>query len=371
MAAAKTKKTTKKKGATKTAKKKQADPPSGNNGMVELPGGVRGMPVSGQGGAKGAVSAVLPRTALKIIKGFNPRANLGDVQGLADNIKRDGLLHALVVRPTKGQKGSYDVVAGERRLRAVHLLGWKEVLCTIRPDLEGDDDRSQALAVAENSEDNRNNLNAIEIGRVVTRLSKKGWSIQKLAQECGLHPQKVRRCVSLMQAPKDVQVKVEKGELGMVAGLELSKLDAKTREKIKNALSENPSAPEIKRAAKKAARESGATEKAGSKSKRLTGQTRDAALRAWQGSRAKHSMISYLANLLHTSKKEDIGHVDYLEIRGALAYALWDRGELDGIHLPSYDPKDLTASKDKKVLAKFNAVVEAESGNYEPEDDDE
>ena len=53
--------------------------------------------------------------------GKRHRRELGNLDSLAANIERDGLLHPVVIKPD-GQ-----LVAGERRLRACQALGWKEI----------------------------------------------------------------------------------------------------------------------------------------------------------------------------------------------------------------------------------------------------
>lgn len=58
------------------------------------------------------------------------RRDMGDLAGLADSIKRVGLLHPIVV--TEGDV----LVAGERRLRACESLGWTRIPCRVVPDLD-------------------------------------------------------------------------------------------------------------------------------------------------------------------------------------------------------------------------------------------
>lgn len=60
-----------------------------------------------------------------IIIGERVRKDMGDLQGLADSIKRHGLLHPIVVKPD----GS--LIAGHRRIEAVKLLGWTEIQETV------------------------------------------------------------------------------------------------------------------------------------------------------------------------------------------------------------------------------------------------
>ena len=60
-----------------------------------------------------------------IIVGTRRRKNLGDIQSLADSIAAIGLLHPPVVTP------DHRLIAGERRLAAVRLLGWTETPVTV------------------------------------------------------------------------------------------------------------------------------------------------------------------------------------------------------------------------------------------------
>ncbi len=64
----------------------------------------------------------LPITKIKVRNRY--RRDLGDLAGLAASIKEIGLLHPIVVR-SDGR-----LIAGERRLQACKLLGWKTVPVT-------------------------------------------------------------------------------------------------------------------------------------------------------------------------------------------------------------------------------------------------
>lgn len=61
------------------------------------------------------------RPVASISVGERHRKEMGDLQGLAESIRRLGLLQPLCITP------SGELIAGERRLRAVKLLGWQEV----------------------------------------------------------------------------------------------------------------------------------------------------------------------------------------------------------------------------------------------------
>jgi len=307
---------------------------------------------------------------ISIVKGFNPRALVGDIEVLADSIKKDGLISPVCVRPEEGKPSKFLLVCGERRLRAVQLLGWESIPCVIRQDLEGDDLKAKAVAVAENSDDARYNLNSIEIGRVVKELVEAGWTISRIAQETGFHSQKIRRCQTLMEAPKDVQLKVEAGEMSMVAGLELARLDPHIRKKIQDSLHPSISAAEIKKLGKVAAKSekevvTGSEKDKGKSAKYLKGKQRDAALVVWRPSKEKQGRLQEVAHVIHSATKEDEGYSQYHELRGIAATLLWDRNEL----ATPYPPTTMPESEDnvaaaKAELKKYNELIEIEAKKY-------
>jgi ParB/RepB/Spo0J family partition protein len=320
---------------------------------------------------KAIVMTELPRKAIKIVKNFNPRSFLGDVEFLAESIKRDGLINPVTVRPESGKQGSFLLVAGERRLRALDMLNCDVVPVTIRVDLEGNDEKARAVAVAENSEDGRINLNPIEIGRVAHELRDAGWSVARIAQETTVHPQKVRRCIDLMEAPKDVQQKVESGELAMIAGLELAHADDATRKAIKDQLQPGMSASAIKKLVKSAAKADGTkapTKKdsaAKYSAKHQKGKVRDAALVVWKSGKAKQAAIQELGHLIHTASAEEKEYALFHELRGMFAYALWDRGDFEAPYAPTLDPSsedDVKAAK--AALKEFEEAVASESAKH-------
>ena len=90
---------------------------------------------------------------------------------LADSIRRHGILQPLSVRRVGN---SYELIAGERRLRAGVLAGLSEIPCII---MSMDEEESGAAALIENLQ--RQNLDFIEEARGIARLMEKG----KLSQE--------------------------------------------------------------------------------------------------------------------------------------------------------------------------------------------
>ena len=96
--------------------------------------------------------------------------NINAITKLADSIRRYGLLQPLCVREIKNAAGSvaYELVAGERRLRACKMLGMTHVPCII---ISANDGESAELALVENII--RENLNMFEQAKAFSALATK------------------------------------------------------------------------------------------------------------------------------------------------------------------------------------------------------
>lgn len=315
------------------------------------------------------ISAQIRLNQIKVIKDFNPRTSIGDIESLSRSIKTDGLLSALVVRPS-AKDATFELIAGERRFRALESLEWKEpVPVLIRTDLVGDDDRALAVAVAENSEDGRSNLNVVELGLVCDGFAKKGWAVSRIANECGIHAQKVRRVLEVMSQPKAVRDKLASGVLSLNAGLELAKLDDKTRDDVVKAMEEGgaSSAADIKRLRKQVQTEASIEEAATESPKTARGATPKRVATAWRGSREKQAMLQTLSAKL-SGLERDEGNADFLEARAMVSVLLWDRGDLQILALPAEDAPDAAS---KKALKVFWAIVAQEAARASSSDDAE
>lgn len=102
-------------------------------------------------------------------KAFSDRA----LSTLADSIKRHGVLQPLLVRK---QGDEYELIAGERRLRAASMAGIDKVPCIIR---EADPTHSAELAIIENLQ--REDLNMFEEAEAIRALIEKCGMTQEMA----------------------------------------------------------------------------------------------------------------------------------------------------------------------------------------------
>ena len=108
-------------------------------------------------------------------KVFQPEA----LQELAESIRRHGILQPLSVRRTEG---GYELIAGERRLRAAQMVGLNEIPCIV---MNMDDRESSLAAMVENLQ--RQDLDFVEEARGLSLLMEK-WSMsqEQLAKLLGL-----------------------------------------------------------------------------------------------------------------------------------------------------------------------------------------
>lgn len=305
---------------------------------------------------------------IMLIKGFTPRADPGDFSALAKRIQTEGLLAPLLVRPS-GTKGRFEVVAGERRYLALKALGRTDpVPCLIRLDLVGHDDRALAAALADNGVGGRSTLTAVEIGHAATRLRDRGWTTLRIVRESGLPERDIRRALSLIEQPEDVQALVSAGRITLDVGLELGMLGSDVRESIKHKLTIETSVDRVRVLGRAEERKQQATRKPAGASAALPQPKVARASRSssWRKLGEKHALLGELCALLDSASADQIGTPDYHEIRAMIGLLLWDRCDRPTAYMPDLEP-----SKDSKHyvaqmkdLTGFNAVVKAEAALY-------
>jgi ParB family chromosome partitioning protein len=141
---------------------------------------------------------------------LQPRKNFdeGELSELRLSIRENGLLQPLVVRP----RGSgYELVAGERRLRAMQSLGWREAPAHVR-DL--DDQSVLTLALIENLQ--RADLNPIEEAEGYQELiARFELTQQQVADAVGRERSTVANMLRLLALPDAVRALVREGDLSL------------------------------------------------------------------------------------------------------------------------------------------------------------
>jgi len=142
-----------------------------------------------------------------IVAGNNDRQHFdaNALSELARSIREHGLAQPPTLRPVPG---GYEIVAGERRVRAMRdILGWQTIPAIVR---EMDDEQAAAIMLAENT--SRADLNPVEEARAYrARLDRFGWEIERVAEVAGVSRQRVQDRLALLSLADDIQHYVRTG----------------------------------------------------------------------------------------------------------------------------------------------------------------
>lgn len=140
---------------------------------------------------------------------YQPRKDFADSElaELAESVKQNGLLQPVLVR-RKGD-GFFELIAGERRLRAVKLAGMKSIPAIVRNSSDG---QAMELALVENLQ--RKDLNPMEAARAYHRLLQEfGFTQDTVAQRIGKDRSSIANIARLLNLPNEIQQLVESGLL--------------------------------------------------------------------------------------------------------------------------------------------------------------
>jgi ParB family chromosome partitioning protein len=142
---------------------------------------------------------------------FQPRQQFDDeaLSGLAASIAEKGVLEPVLVRPTPGQEGKFQIIAGERRWRAAQKAQLHEIPVIVRgfSDLE-----AMEIAIIENL--HREDLTALEEADAYQRLIDEfGHTQERLAQAISKSRSHVANTLRLLALPDTVKARIRAGEL--------------------------------------------------------------------------------------------------------------------------------------------------------------
>ncbi|MGB4400142.1 MAG: ParB/RepB/Spo0J family partition protein [Daejeonella sp.] len=175
----------------------------------DLQEGDRKQQISNESTSLGSISFV--KINQVEVNPFQPRTDFDKeaLQDLADSIKLQGLIQPITVR--KAGQNSYQLISGERRLRASKLAGLEEIPAYVRT---ANDQQMLEMALIENIQ--RENLNAIEVA----------LSFQRMIDECNLKQEELGSRVSknrstvtnylrLLKLPPAIQAAIRDKEISM------------------------------------------------------------------------------------------------------------------------------------------------------------
>src|SRR3954467_3878477 len=138
-----------------------------------------------------------------------PRSSFDETKlsELAEAIHARGVLQPIVVRPLAG--GRYELVAGERRLRAGRIAGIQLMPAMLR---QTDDWERRDIALAENMA--RQNLNAVEEARACAMLvDDLGLTKEEVGKRVGRSRVAISNLIRLLALPEDTLELIETGHL--------------------------------------------------------------------------------------------------------------------------------------------------------------
>lgn len=148
---------------------------------------------------------------------FDPAA----LRDLATSIQEHGLAQPITIRPIG--KNQYQIVAGERRFRAIsQVLKWEAVPALVR---ELTDEEASAIMLVENT--SRVDLDPIaEAEAYANRINQFDWSIQRIAEVAGVSQQRVKDRLQLLGLADDIRHFVKRGQFPLGHAQLISGLDS-------------------------------------------------------------------------------------------------------------------------------------------------
>ena len=230
--------------------------------MPEIRGlgkGIRALIPEGSSLSRAEITKI-PLESIRVNR-FQPRKALDDikVRELADSIRESGLIYPLLVRKT-GQSGleipTYELIAGERRFRALKQLGETEAPVIIR---DASDLQALEWALIENLQ--REDLNPLEQAAAYHRLCTEfSLSQEQISTAVGKDRATVANTLRLLKLAKPVQDEVTAGRLTLGHARAILALEsARAQEEMaRRAVAGGLSVRQVERLVREAASEPGA-----------------------------------------------------------------------------------------------------------------
>jgi ParB family chromosome partitioning protein len=143
---------------------------------------------------------------------YQPRTEISndEIKELAESISAQGLLQPILVR----QKGNadFEIVSGERRFRALRMLGRNKIPCIVKPKLS--DREMMEIALVENIQ--REDLNEIDKADAYQKLiSEYDYTHEALSKQIGKSRTAITNTLRLRSLPHEIQQMLKKKQLSM------------------------------------------------------------------------------------------------------------------------------------------------------------
>lgn len=154
----------------------------------------------------------LPLSAIRVSK-FNTRKDLdagtedAGIQDLADSIRENGLLSPVTVRRSPDE--FFDLIAGQRRLRACRILDWGTIPAIVHNEMEDED--ATVVSLVENV--HRAEMNPIDKAQAYQAILNHYGNVDDVSRRAGVTVQTVRKYLQLLKLAPSIR-----GELGTRQG---------------------------------------------------------------------------------------------------------------------------------------------------------
>lgn len=168
---------------------------------------------------------------------YQPRTTFDEkkLKELSESIKKHGVIQPVLVR----QEGTnYELIAGERRLRASKLAGLKKIPAVVA---KISNTQSLEIAILENVQ--REDLNPLEISKGYQRLREEfGYTQEQVAKSVGKPRSSIANSLRLLTLPPKIQKELEKGTISeghgkVLLGVDQNKVDQLLEKVVREGLS--------------------------------------------------------------------------------------------------------------------------------------
>lgn len=152
---------------------------------------------------------------------YQPRKDFDEesLAELADSIRQQGVITPITVR--KLETGKYQLIAGERRLRAAKMAKLSEIPAYIRT---ATDQQMMEMAIVENIQ--RENLNAMEIAlSYSTLIDECGITQEQLSEKVGKNRSTITNYLRLLKLPAEVQIALRNNAISMAHARAMISID--------------------------------------------------------------------------------------------------------------------------------------------------
>jgi len=147
------------------------------------------------------------------INPFQPRTDFNEahLKELSDSIKQNGVIQPVTVKPAN-EKGEYELISGERRLRAASMAGLTKIPVYIYRKADKEKALMLELALIENLQ--REDLNPMELSNAYQMFSDEfGYTQEQIAEKVSKQRSTVANFMRLQKLPPEIKMSLRKNEI--------------------------------------------------------------------------------------------------------------------------------------------------------------